>query len=84
MYVIEKKNGYIISIGTAQAGEKISKELFDEILNVIKAKPKKEGTTDYRLKEDLTWEAYEVEPIPEPEEADPEEIINILTGEEEA
>lgn len=84
MYVIEKKDGYIYSIGTGNAGEEISKDLFDEILKVIKAKPKKEGTIDYRLKEDLTWEAYEVESIPEPEEADPEEIINILTGEEEA
>lgn len=77
MYVIEKKDGYIYSIGTAQAGEKISRDLFDEILNVIKAKPKKEGMTDYRLKEDLTWEAYEVEPDPDPEPT-AEEILDIL------
>lgn len=74
-------NGYIISIGTGNGGTEITEEEYNEILSVIRNKPTPTKTTDYMLKEDLTWEAYTIEPVePEPTA---EEIVNILTGETE-
>lgn len=79
MYTIEKKDGYIISIGTGNAGEEISEEYFNEVLSVIKQKPARTATTDFRLKEDLVWEEYEHDPDPEPEPT-AEEVVDILLG----
>jgi len=75
------ENGYILSIGKGQAqmGTEISQERYDEILIVIKACPKAQDT-GYRLKEDLTWESYHIDP-PEPsEEIDAAEAYEILVG----
>lgn len=75
------ENGYIMSVGAGTSGVEITREEYDIILDVIHNKPMSTETTDYMLKEDLTWEEYEIEPVePEPTE---EEIINILTGESE-
>lgn len=65
--------GYIWSIGTG-GGFEISKEEYDNILSIIRNKPPKAGTTDYRLREDLTWEAYEV-PSPS-EDPDPDDVLD--------
>jgi hypothetical protein len=62
-------------IGEGNLGEEITEAEYNAILEIIHAKPARTDTTDYRLREDLTWEAYEVE-LPEP---DPEEE---LTAEE--
>ena len=62
-------DGYILAIGTGNGGTKITESEYNEILAVIHAKPTRTDTTDYRLREDLTWEAYEIEPP----ELDPEE-----------
>lgn len=78
-YIIVKQNGYIVSVGTGNSGTEISEEKYNEILFVIHNKPKGTTTTDYRLREDLTWEEYEIPPIPEPE-PDANEIVDILTG----
>lgn len=75
------ENGYIMSIGTGMSGIEITEEEYNTILDVVQNKPMSTETTDYMLKEDLTWEAYEVEPVED--EPTAEEIINILTGEEE-
>lgn len=73
------EDGIILSVGDGFGGEEITKEEYDAIVNALANKPSTSETTDYMLKEDLTWEAFEVEPVePEPTE---EEIINILTGE---
>lgn len=79
MYTIVKKDGYIISIGTGQVGKEISEEYFNEVLSVIKQKPARTATTDFRLKEDLVWEEYEHDPDPEPEPT-AEEVVDILLG----
>ena len=72
-------NGYIISIGTGNGGTEIAEEEYEEILSVIKNKPTPTEDTDYMLKEDLTWEAYAIEPIePEPTA---EELLDVLIGE---
>ena len=76
-------NGYILMIGIGNGGEEITEEEYNEILAVILAKPQATDTTDYRLKTDLTWEPYEVEPIdPETEELAEDETLSILMGEE--
>lgn len=79
MFTIEKKDGYILSIGTGRTGEEITEEFYNEVLSAIKQKPARTATTDFRLKEDLTWEEYKHDPDPEPE-PDADEILDIVLG----
>lgn len=76
------ENGYITAIGTGGGGTEIMEQEYNEIMTAIQQKPPRTGTTDYHLKEDLTWEEYErIDPV-EPEELEPEEAMNILLGRE--
>lgn len=70
---------YITEIGTGLNGEEITESEYNEILTLIQNKPPRTETTDYRLKTDLTWEPYEVEP--EPDIPSAEELLEILMGE---
>lgn len=71
---------YIIAIGTGAGGTEITAAEYEGIMTVIHNKPQATETTDYRLKTDLTWEEYEVEP-PEPaEDVDDSEALEILLG----
>lgn len=72
-------SGLIVMIGKGNAGTEISEAEYNTILAVIHNKPKATEITDYRLREDLTWEAYEIEP-PEPmeEEATAEDYAEAL------
>lgn len=70
-YFKVSNSGYVAYIGVDVGGEEITEAEYNEIMSVIRSKPAAAGTTDYRLKTDLTWEAYEIEP---PEE-DPEEEV---------
>lgn len=72
-------NGYIESVGTGYGGTEITKSEYDEIMTAIRNKPQSAEDTDYLLKDDLTWEAYHVEPSPEPD-PDAEEALSILLG----
>lgn len=73
-------NGFILSIGTGSGFTEITETEYNEILSVIHAKPPATETTDYRLREDLTWEAYEIEP-PDPDpEINDSELLDILMG----
>lgn len=75
-------NNYILAIGTGAGGEDISEAEYNEILSVIRARPKSEEK-GYRLKTDLTWEAYDLPPEPEPSDEDEisnDEALNILLG----
>ena len=76
-------NNYIKAIGSGDDGIVITEFEYNEILNVIQNKPPRTETTDYRLKTDLTWESYGVQPVPEPE-PEPEEILSILLGGDQA
>lgn len=77
-------DNYIIRIGTGNGGEEIDNKEYENILSVINRRPASTDTTGYRLKADLTWEAYEKEPVePVEEEASADEILAILTGESE-
>ena len=73
-------NRYIVSIGTGNGGTEITEPEFNEIMTVIQNKPEETETIGYRLKTDLTWEQYEKESIPEPEEIDDTEALSILLG----
>ena len=70
------ENGYILAIGTGGNDTEIIENEYNEIMSVIQNKPARTETTDYHLKEDLTWEAFEVEPVdPAEEELTPEELL---------
>ena len=74
--------GYILSIGTVDrpTENEITETEYNEIFSVIRNKPPTTETTDYRLREDLTWEAYPVDlPDPDPE-IDDSELLDILMG----
>lgn len=77
-------NGYLIAIGNGSGGTEITAEEYAELLEVIHNKPSAESGYDYRLKADLTWELYELPPIPEDDELTAEEALNIITGGAEA
>lgn len=79
-------NGYILSIGQTdrETEHEITEEEYNTILSVIHAKPTATDTTDYRLREDLTWEEFPVDP-PDPDpEIDEAEAWEILFGGAEA
>ena len=68
MYYKKIKNGYITMIGIGQDEKQITKKEYSTILKVISEKPEPTESVDYRLKEDLTWEEFPIEPILEEEE----------------
>lgn len=72
---------YIAGIGTgAGNGTEITESEYNAILDIIHNKPAASETTDYRLKTDLTWEPYEIEP-PDPDpELDDSDALDILLG----
>lgn len=79
-HIIIKANGYIVGVGTGESGEEITESEYNEILAIIHNKPPRTDTADYRLREDLTWEEYPVDP-PDPDpEIGEEEAFDILFG----
>lgn len=61
-------NDYVVSIGTyngelnSPIANVITKAEYDSIVSIYANRPRRTETTNYRLKADLTWESYEVEP----------------------
>lgn len=53
-------DGYIVMIGTGRGGIEIFKEEYEAILSVLHNKPASDDRHDYRLREDLSWEEYEL------------------------
>ncbi len=73
-------DGYVDGLGTGAGGAEITEAEYTEIMAVIHAKPAATDTVDYRLREDLTWEEYEVDP-PEPDpDIDETEAWDIIFG----
>ena len=73
---------YIIAVGTGSGNTEISEVEYNNILTVIRNRPTAEGK-GYRLKTDLTWEAYDLPPEPEPSDDDEisdDEALSIITG----
>lgn len=72
----------IIAIGKGAGGVEITETEYNEIMSIIQNRPAAEGK-GYRLKTDLTWEAYDLPPEPEPSDEDElsdAEALNILLG----
>ena len=59
------ENGYIDCIGTDIAGDDISWDEYETILNVIENRPVDLPGYLYKLRTDLSWELCEIPPIPE-------------------
>lgn len=70
------ENGYITSIGVGAIGVEISEQEYNEISAVIATCPHEDGVS-YKLRSDLTWEAVELPPTPEPD-VSPEDIAEAL------
>lgn len=81
-YYKQLSDNYILAIGTGPGGTEITETEYNSILSVIQSRPTSE-TQGYRLRIDLTWEAYDLPPEPEPSDEDEisdEEAFNILIG----
>lgn len=60
MYQKIVENGYITGIVKGVTVGNITEEEYHTILSVIRAKPTASKGFDYKLREDLTWELYEL------------------------
>lgn len=81
MYIKVIEDGYITAVGTGIVGDEINESEYKEIMSVILSKPIPSDGKGYRLKEDLTWEEYDL-PVPsEDDELDDAEALSIITGE---
>lgn len=81
-YYKQIESGYIIAIGIGGGGTEITEQEYSAILEIIRDKPSKTSTTDFRLSENLTWEEYpcvEPEPNPEPPENIFESAVYLLS-----
>ena len=61
-------SGCILAIGTGSGGDEITSEEYYFLMSVIRSRPTPPEGYDYRLKTDLTWELYELPPMPPIEE----------------
>lgn len=78
-YYKQVSDGYIECVGTG-GGTEITEDEYNEILSVIRAKPPATETTSYRLRENLTWEEYPIDP-PDPDpDIEDAELLDILMG----
>lgn len=66
-------NGYIISVGTGNAGEEITAQEYSEIIGAIKSAPTVPEGYTYMLTESLEWKFVEVETPDVSEEATEED-----------
>lgn len=76
-------DGYIIIIGKGFGGTEITAEEYAELNALIDNRPTPPEGYDYRLRDDLTWEEYQL-PIIDPVEeeiSDSEALAIILGGE---
>ena len=73
------ENGYLVGIGTGAGGIEITEEEYNSLLAHIKECPEAPEGYGYRLKEDLTWELYEL-PIVEETEISSDELMSMIEG----
>lgn len=81
-YNKQVSNTYLAAIGTGPGGVEITEDEYNAIMAIIQSCPNVDGK-GYRLKTDLTWEAYDLPPVPEPSDDDEistGEALNILLG----
>ena len=73
------ENGYLTTIGTGVGGVEITEEEYNSILVHIRSCPEAPSGYGYRLKEDLTWETYEL-PIVEETDISSDELMTMIEG----
>ena len=73
------KDGYITVIGKGSGGTQISEAEYNDIMTVMKTVPTAQNGYAYRLKENLTWELYEVEITDDPDIISDTEALKIIT-----
>lgn len=75
------KDGYIQAIGMGAGYAEITAEEYNEIMAIIRNRPEPLEGYDYRLRENLTWEEYQL-PIIDPaeEEISDSEALAIILG----
>ena len=81
-YYKQTENGYITAAATGHGGTEITETEYGEILAAIQNRPAAAGK-GCRLKTDLTWEAYDLPPEPEPGDEDEltdSEALNCILG----
>ena len=81
-YFAQYENGILTAIGTGYGGTEITEAEYNELMAIIQNAPKSDGK-GYKLRTDLTWEEYDLPPVPEPSDDDEistEEALNILLG----
>ena len=81
-YYKQISNDYILAVGTGPGATEITETEYNSILSAIQSRPTSE-TQGYRLRTDLTWEEYDLPPVPEPSDNDEistDEALNILLG----
>lgn len=61
-YFKTTENGYILSISTGLGQQEISRSQYDRLMACLMARPTAPAGKGYRLREDLTWEAYDLPP----------------------
>lgn len=71
--------GYILGLAVADKGIEITEQEYSELTDIFHAMPVKDGYA-YRLREDLTWEEYPVEPEPVDELTAADALAIILGG----
>lgn len=79
MYYKIIEDGYITVIGTGNGGVLITEEEYNSLLTHIRNCPEAPEGYGYRLKEDLTWELYEL-PIVEETEISSDELMSMIEG----
>ena len=71
---------YILAYGVSDhTGQEIPEERYRAILDAISNMPPDTGTVSHRLKTNLAWESYEIEPV-DPDITDGEAFAIIFGG----
>ena len=74
------ENGYLTAIGTGVGGIEITEEEYNSLLTHIRSCPEAPEGYGYRLKEDLTWETYELPIIPVSDDISSDELMTMIEG----
>jgi hypothetical protein len=72
-------DGYITIVGTGRGGIQITEEEYERLISHIESKPQAPEGFEYRLREDLSWELFELPMICDNEnEISGDELISMI------
>lgn len=76
-------NGYVygVCVSKIAVGEEITEHEYNEILSIIHERPTTPYGYGYRLREDLTWELYELPVVEEVEQYTEEQLAAMSNAE---